>query len=99
MIAGVADTHAAIWYLFADPKGGRPALEFGKLRGHEQPELFMKLPNSVAVGEGAMGPGPGITPGTMNMNPMEGDFDTDSIHYKIRHCFGGVTIDPLMSTY
>jgi hypothetical protein len=87
------------WYLFADPNGGRPALEFGKLRGHENPELFMKLPNSVAIGEGPFGPGPGLTPGTTNQNPMEGDFDTDAIHYKVRHVFGGTTIDPIMAVY
>jgi Mu-like prophage major head subunit gpT len=87
------------WYLFANPESGRPALEFGKLRGHDTPELYMKLPNSVAIGEGAMGPGPGIMPGTTNMNPLEGDFDTDSIHYKIRHVFGGTQIDPIMTVF
>lgn len=87
------------WYLFADPNSGRPALEFGKLRGHTTPELFMKLPNSVAIGEGTMGPGMGVIPGTTNMNPMEGDFDSDSVHYKVRHVFGGTQIDPIMSVY
>lgn len=87
------------WYLFANPENGRPALEFGKLRGHMTPELFMKLPNSVAIGEGTMGPGPGITPGTTEMSPLEGDFDTDSIHYKVRNVFGGTTIDPIEAVY
>lgn len=87
------------WYLFANPENGRPALEFGKLRGHTTPELFMKLPNSVAIGEGTMGPGPGVTPGTTEMSPLEGDFDTDSIHYKIRNVFGGTTIDPIEAVY
>jgi hypothetical protein len=87
------------WYLFANPESGRPALEFGRLRGHTSPELFMKLPNSVAIGEGNMGPGPGIMPGTTSMNPIEGDFDTDTIAYKIRHVFAGVQIDPIMTTY
>jgi len=87
------------WYLFSNPESGRPALEFGRLRGHVTPELFMKLPNSVAIGEGAMGPGPGIMPGTTNMNPLEGDFDTDSVNYKIRHVFGGTQIDPIMACY
>lgn len=87
------------WYLFANPEGGRPALEFGKLRGHETPELFMKTPNSTAIGEGSMGPGMGVA-GTGSMgNPMEGDFDTDAVHYKVRHVFGGVTIDPIMAMY
>ena len=59
----------------------------------------MKLPNSVAIGEGTMGPGPGVIPGTSNMSPLEGDFDTDSIHYKLRDVFGGVQIDPIMTCY
>jgi hypothetical protein len=90
------------WYLFANPKGGRPALEFGRLRGHTMPELFMKLPNSIGISEGQMGPG--NTPfagmgGANPMAPMEGDFETDAIHYKVRHVFGGVTLDPIMSVY
>lgn len=85
------------WYLFSDP-GFRPAVEFGLLRGHEMPELFMKSPNSIAIGEGNMGPG-GAMPGTALTNPMEGDFDTDAIHYKIRHVFGGATLDPKMAVY
>ena len=87
------------WYLFSNPESGRPALEMGQLRGHETPELFMKLPNSVAISEGAMGPGPGTIPGTTNMSPLEGDFDTDSIHYKIRHVYGGTRIDPIMTVF
>jgi len=90
------------WYLFSDPNY-RPAVVFGKLRGHTTPELFMKLPNSVAIGEGNMGPGGTGFPGTMgganSGNPMEGDFETDAIHYKIRNVFGGVTIDPIMAVY
>lgn len=85
------------WYLFADPNNGRPALEMGFLRGHEQPELFMKLPNQVAIGEGRMGPGNAPMSGTNNMNPLEGDFDTDAIHYKVRHVLGGTTLDPIMA--
>lgn len=89
------------WYLFANPESGRPAIEFGKLRGHKAPELFMKMPNSLAIGEGVMGPGNGIAiPGAAAMsNPMEGDFDSDAVHYKIRHVYGGTTIDPLMAVY
>lgn len=86
------------WYLFAGV-GGRPAILFGKLRGHEMPQLFMKSPNSIAIGEGSMGPGSGPGIGTALTNPMEGDFDSDSIHYKIRVVFGGTTIDPLMAVY
>lgn len=85
------------WYLFANP-ADRPAIEFGLLRGHEMPELFMKASNSIAIGEGSMGPG-GSMPGSGLTNPMEGDFDTDAIHYKIRHVFGGTTLDPKMAVF
>lgn len=90
-------TGNSAWYLFADPNLGRPAAQLSFLRGHESPELFMKLPNSVAIGEGQMGPGAGVVPGTSNANPMEGDFETDSIAYKIRHVLGGTLLDPIMS--
>jgi len=68
------------WFLFASPTDSRPALEFGHLRGHEEPEVFMKSPDQTRVGGGE--------------NPMDGDFYNDSIRYKVRHVFGGVTIDP-----
>jgi len=87
------------WYLFSNPENGRPALEFGRLRGHTSPELFMKSPNSIAIGEGVMGPGSGIMPGSTLADPLGGDFDTDSINYKIRHVFGGTTEDPIMAVY
>jgi hypothetical protein len=81
----VDTTHGATsWYLFASPSNGRPALEVGFLRGHEMPELFIKSPNAQRVGGGPI-------------NPTEGDFDTDSIQYKIRHVFGGTQLDPLMT--
>lgn len=94
------------WYLFADPNY-RPALIAGKLRGHRAPELFMKLPNSVAIGEGTMGPGagpggpgmPGTFGGGIMGNPIEGDFETDAIHYKIRNIIGGTQVDPIMAVY
>jgi hypothetical protein len=69
------------WYLFADPNVGRPAMEIGFLTGHETPELFMKSPNASRVGGGTV-------------DPMDGDFDTDSIDTKVRHVFGGVLLDP-----
>jgi hypothetical protein len=69
------------WFLFADVASGRPALEMGFLRGHETPELFMKDPNSIRVGGGTVG-------------PMDGDFDTDAVKYKVRHVLGGARLDP-----
>ncbi len=85
------------WYLFANPANGRPALQQSFLRGHESPEMFMKLPNNVAIGEGRMGPGAGVMPGSTSANPMEGDFETDAICYKIRHVLGGTLLDEKMA--
>jgi len=73
-----------MWSLFASPAVGRPALELGFLRGYEQPQIFMKSPNATRVGGGAA-------------DPMDGDFDTDSIQYKVRHIFGGARIDPRLT--
>lgn len=72
------------WFLFADPGSGRPAYEMGFLRGHEQPEIFVKSPNARRPGGG-------------EVDIMAGDFDTDSIQYKIRHVFGGTALDPKMT--
>lgn len=69
------------WYLFADPNSGRPAGEMAFLRGRENPEVFIKSPNAMRVGGGMVG-------------PEEGDFDTDSIEYKVRHVLGGTRIEP-----
>jgi hypothetical protein len=69
------------WYLFADPNVGRPAMEIGFLIGHETPELWVKSPNAQRVGGGAVA-------------PEEGDFDHDSIQYRVRHVLGGVLMDP-----
>lgn len=69
------------WFLFANPGLSRPAVEVGFLRGHEAPEIFVKMPNAMLVGGG-------------QGSPMDGDFETDSIQYKIRHVFGGTLIDP-----
>jgi hypothetical protein len=71
------------WFLFSNPDADRPALEMAFLRGHEEPEIFMKAPNATRIGGG--------------MDAMSGDFDTDSIEYKVRHVFGGVRMDPKMT--
>ena len=72
------------WFLMADPRVGRPAMEVGFLRGNEEPALFMKSPNATRVGGGGV-------------DPMAGDFDTDSLEYKVRHILGGVLCDPKMA--
>jgi hypothetical protein len=73
------------WFLFANPAGGsRPAGEAGFLRGHEEPEVFIKSPNAQRVGGGLV-------------DALAGDFETDSVEYKVRHVIGGSRMDPKMS--
>jgi len=67
------------WYLFADPKD-IAALEVARLRGHERPEICMKASDKVKVGGGLL-------------SPFEGDFATDNVFYRVRHVFGGTTLD------
>ncbi len=69
---------STLWMLFSDP-GDIAAGEFGLLRGHESPELFMKASNQSRVGGGIA-------------SPMDGDFETDNIFYKVRHVLSGVTL-------
>ena len=69
-----------MWFLFADPSTDGAALVLGKLRGYEEPQIFMKAPNTQMIGGGQ---------GAI----MDGDFDTDAIQYKVRHILGGATLD------
>jgi phage major head subunit gpT-like protein len=72
------------WFLFADPGNNRPAIEMGFLRGHTEPEIFVKSPNARRVGG-------------RKVDAMAGDFENDSIVYKIRHIMGGTQIDKKMA--
>lgn len=69
------------WYVWASPDNeGRPAMEIGFLTAHPTPEMFMKAPNALRIGGGMA-------------DVMDGDFDSDSIEWKIRHVFGGTLMD------
>lgn len=72
------------WYLMASPAAGRPAMEIGFLIGHESPEIFRQSPNAMRVGSNGL------------IDPMNGSFENDSIHYKVRHVFGGAIFDKKM---
>lgn len=81
-IVASASNGSTTWFLHGSTEGGRPAMELGFLRGHTEPEIFVKEPNARRVGGGG---------------PVMGDFDTDAIDYKVRHVFGGVFLDSKMS--
>jgi hypothetical protein len=69
------------WYLFGKLSNAGYAARMNFLKGHEAPELCMKNPNKIALG--------GAT-----MSPLEGDYESDSIKWRLRHIFGGVQVDP-----
>lgn len=80
IIDGTANDNST-WYVWANPNNdSRPAMEIGFLTGHEQPEMFMKSPNSIRVGGG-------------DADVMAGDFDSDAIEWKVRHVYGGTLMD------
>ncbi len=75
----VAARGDAAFYMFGNPSESRPALEMGFLRGHQEPEIWIKRSNAMRAGGG-------------DVTPLEGDFDTDSIQYRVRHVFGGAAL-------
>lgn len=73
--------HATLqWYVFGDPADG-DAVRINFLRGHENPEIVQKMSDKVSLGGAPI-------------SPLEGDFDSDSIQWRVRHIFGGVQTDP-----
>jgi hypothetical protein len=69
-----ATTYPNSWYLFADP-ADIAVIEVDYLTGHERPEICMKASDKVSIGGGLIG-------------PMEGDFATDNVFYRVREVFG-----------
>ncbi len=68
------------WYVFGDPANG-DAVKFNFLRGHESPEVVQKMSDKITLGGGPI-------------SPLEGDFDSDAIQWRIRHVMGGTVTDP-----
>lgn len=67
------------WFLFSDPNTARPAIDFGKLRGHEEPAIYERMPNARRLGGGG---------GEVNEA-----FEDDSVAWRIRHVFGGTQLN------
>jgi hypothetical protein len=75
--SGVKDT---MWAIVYEPSAQpRPAMEFGMLRGFENPALFQKAPNTMRAGGG--------------LDPSMGDFLTMDQDYKAIAVFGGTQVD------
>ena len=70
------------WYLFAQAQSqAAKACQMDFLAGHASPEICMKASNKVSAGGGVV-------------SPFDGDFETDNIFYRVRHCVGGCRLDP-----
>ena len=66
------------WMILPRPGGvRRPVLELGRLRGYESPELRVHGDTGTYVGGSAV-------------SPFEGNFDNDSIDYRVRYVCGGI---------
>jgi hypothetical protein len=78
----IIDTTAGTktWYLFGEPTSG-DAVVLGYLRGHETPEICQKMSDKITLGGGPI-------------SPMEGDFDSDSSRWRVRHVLGSTVTDP-----
>lgn len=71
------------WFLLPDPANTpRPAIAVGFLTGYETPDLRVSANTGNRVGGGSI-------------SPDEGDFDTDSIYYRVRHVVGAASLDPV----
>ena len=69
------------WYVFADPSADGAAVGMNFLRGRENPEIVQKTSDKISLGGGAV-------------SPLEGDFDSDSMVWRVRHILGGTQLDP-----
>jgi len=69
------------WYLFTDPANGY-SVECSRLAGQETPVLFMRASAQMALAGGLA-------------NPLLGNFDNDTVDYRIRHCFGGAHLNAI----
>lgn len=69
------------WYVFADPATDGAAVELDFLRGHESPEIVQRQSLKVSLGGAPV-------------SPLEGDFESDSATWRVRHVLGGTQLDP-----
>jgi hypothetical protein len=69
------------WYLLPAPGDvSRPALELGRLKGYEQPELRVENLQGSYIGAGAV-------------SPFQGSFSNDTIDLRLRYPLGGLLWD------
>ena len=81
-IMDVSGNGNGTWYVFAQAQSSAAkAAQMDFLAGHTSPEICMKASDKVSTGGGAV-------------SAFDGDFETDNVFYRVRHCFGGARLDP-----
>ena len=76
----VSSNHPKAWMLVLDPGAvNRPAVEFGRLKGFDTPQIFQRVPSVQRLGGG--------------VDPMMGSFDTLNTDMQIIGVHGGTQID------
>jgi len=71
------------WYVIGRLSNG-PAVQMNFLRGHENPEIVQRMSDKVSLAGAPV-------------SPLEGDFSTDTMWWRVRHILGGSTVDPRMA--
>lgn len=78
---------ASSWYVVPDPASNpRPAVVLARLAGHEAPDLRVKNDQGTRLD------------GTM-IDPLEGNFEFDTIDYRVRHVAGAGAVDAIACAY
>lgn len=71
------------WFVLPKPTtAARPAVAVAFLRGFETPDIRQKNGAGTRQGGGAI-------------SPEDGDFDDDSVRYRVRHVTGAASVDPI----
>lgn len=71
------------WFVLPKPStAARPAVAVAFLRGFETPDIRQKNGAGNSQGGGAL-------------SPDSGDFDDDSVRYRVRHVTGAASVDPI----
>lgn len=82
-IVNTSGSKSTTWYVFATLSNGQ-AIQVNFLTGHENPEVVQKASDKVSLGGG-------------EVSALEGNFQNDSMIWRVRHILGGTIVDPRMA--
>lgn len=82
-IIDTSGNNAFTWYVFGKLANG-PAVQMNFLRGHENPEIVQRKSDKISLAGS-------------DVSPLEGDFETDTMRWRVRHILGGSAVDPRLA--